>query len=133
MMGKSALIKSLAQLASCEFLLWGNVAPLAASRQPSPSLTIYDLARRQYAFHRLVAPSFKDVDFEADVMARWWPMGHRRLVVLDPQRSFGAPIAAESGIPTATLADVAQGEGSPQAVTPMVSRHRAGSARRRRV
>ena len=79
--------------------------------------TIYDLARRQYAFHRLVAPSFKDVDFEADVMARWWPMGHRRLVVLDPQRSFGAPIAAESGIPTATLADVAQGEGSSRAVT----------------
>lgn len=78
---------------------------------------IYDLARRQYAFQRLVEPSFKDVDFEADVMARWWPMGHRRLVVLDPQRSFGAPIAAVSGIPTATLADVAQGEGSSQAVT----------------
>jgi uncharacterized protein (DUF433 family) len=78
---------------------------------------VCDLARRQYAFHRLVAPSFKDVDFEAGVTARWWPMGHRRLVVLDPRRSFGAPIAAKSGIPTATLADVAQGEGSPLAVT----------------
>ena len=77
----------------------------------------YDLARKQYVFHRLVAPSFRDVDFEADVRARWWPMGHRRLVVLDPKMSFGAPIAARSGIPTATLADVAQGEGSPRAVT----------------
>lgn len=78
---------------------------------------LYDLARRQYSFHQVIAPSFKDVDFEADVMARWWPMGRRHQVVLDPQRSFGAPIGVRSGIPTATLAAVTEGEGSERAVT----------------
>jgi hypothetical protein len=77
---------------------------------------VYDLARQQYGFHDVIAPSFRDVDFDAEVMTRWWPMGHQRSVVLDPGRSFGAPIAAVSGIPTATLADIAAREGSTRAV-----------------
>jgi uncharacterized protein (DUF433 family) len=77
---------------------------------------LYDLARKQYVFHEVIAPSFKDVDFEADMMVRWWPMGRRHQVVLDPQRSFGAPISSKNGIPTATLAAVAQNEGSAEAV-----------------
>jgi uncharacterized protein (DUF433 family) len=76
---------------------------------------LYDLVRKQYGFHQVIAPSF--VDFEADAMVRWWPMGRQRRVVLDPQRSFGAPIISKSGIPTATLADVAENEGSAEAVT----------------
>ena len=77
---------------------------------------LYDLFRSQFAFHRVIAPSFKDVDLDFEV-TRWWPLGRDRTVVLDPQRSFGAPIASESGIPTATLALAAKREGSPRAVT----------------
>jgi uncharacterized protein (DUF433 family) len=77
---------------------------------------LYDLFRSQFAFHRVIAPSFKDVDLEFEV-TRWWPLGRDRTVVLDPQRSFGAPIASESGIPTATLVLAAKREGSPRAVT----------------
>lgn len=78
---------------------------------------LVDLIRYQYGFHQVIAPSFKNVDFEADAMVRWWPMGRRHSIVLDPQRSFGAPINARSGVSTATIADVARTEGSASAVT----------------
>lgn len=76
---------------------------------------LYDLFRSQFAFHRVIAPSFKDVDLDFAI-TRWWPLGHDRSVVLDPERSFGAPIVSESGIPTATLARAAQREGSARGV-----------------
>jgi uncharacterized protein (DUF433 family) len=77
---------------------------------------LYDLFRSQYAFHRVIAPTFKDVDVDFEI-TRWWPLGRDRTVVIDPQRSFGAPIASGSGISTATLALAAEREGSARAVT----------------
>jgi uncharacterized protein (DUF433 family) len=77
---------------------------------------LYDIFGSQYAFHRVIAPTFKDVDLDFEI-TRWWPLGHDRTVVLDPQRAFGAPIASRSGIPTAALAVAAEREGSVQAVT----------------
>jgi uncharacterized protein (DUF433 family) len=56
------------------------------------------------------------VDLDVEI-TRWWPLGHRRMVVVDPQRAFGAPIVVNSGIPTATLALAAGREGSPREVT----------------
>jgi uncharacterized protein (DUF433 family) len=77
---------------------------------------LYDVLGNQYRFHRIVEPSFRDVDLDAEV-TRWWPLGRQRLVVLDPQRSFGAPIVSKSGIPTATLARAVEAEGSIREVT----------------
>jgi uncharacterized protein (DUF433 family) len=77
---------------------------------------LYDIFGSQYAFHRVIAPTFKDVDLDFEI-TRWWPLGHDRTVVVDPQRSFGAPIASQSGISTATLALAAEREGSVRAVT----------------
>lgn len=77
---------------------------------------LYDVLGKQYGFHRLIAPSFKDVDLDVEI-TRWWPLGKQRTVVLDPKISFGAPIASESGIPTATLALAAEREGSPRGAT----------------
>jgi hypothetical protein len=50
------------------------------------------------------------VDLDVEI-TRWWPLGKQRSVVLDPQRSFGAPIASGSGIPTATLVLAAERHG----------------------
>ena len=36
--------------------------------------TLLDLSTRQYAFSRIVEPSFRDLDLEDGVAARWWPM-----------------------------------------------------------
>jgi uncharacterized protein (DUF433 family) len=79
--------------------------------QETDTPQLYDILGRQYGFHRIIAPSFKDVDLDTEI-TRWWPLGKRRSVVLDPQRSFGAPIASGSGIPTAALARAAERHGS---------------------
>jgi uncharacterized protein (DUF433 family) len=72
-----------------------------------------DVLGRQYGFHRVIEPSFKDVDLDIEI-TRWWPLGKQRSVVLDPRRSFGTPIASTSGIPTAALALAAERHGSPR-------------------
>lgn len=79
--------------------------------QETDAPQLYDVLGRQYGFHRIIEPSFKDVDLDVEII-RWWPLGKRRSVVLDPQRSFGAPIARGSGIPTAALALAADRHGS---------------------
>lgn len=40
---------------------------------------------------------------EFEELARWYPLGKNRRVVVDPKRSFGRPISLE-GVPTAILA-----------------------------
>lgn len=73
---------------------------------------VIDLKRRQGVFGSLVAPSFKDLEFDADVVARWYPLGPaRKSIVIDPARSFGRPIAGY-GIATAALKDAIEAEGS---------------------
>jgi uncharacterized protein (DUF433 family) len=73
---------------------------------------LFDLKRDQYLFHHMVAPSFKDIDFDGGLPARWWPSSERRGIVLDPTRAFGKPILAEYGIPAAALADAHNVRGS---------------------
>jgi uncharacterized protein (DUF433 family) len=97
--------------------LFGLDRPLATQRFRTDGRTIFlelasemdeaalfDLKRDQYLFHRMVAPSFKDIEFEKGVPARWWPT-EAKVIVLDPKRSFGKPIVAEYGVPVAALAD----------------------------
>ena len=53
------------------------------------------------AFSRMVnryLAGEEGLDFDAGGMAiRWWPMGKKRLVVIDPERSFGQPIVDTEG------------------------------------
>lgn len=79
--------------------------------------TLIDLRRNQYAIHRMLAPSFKDIDFEYGVAARWWPLGQRRSIVLDPARSFGKPIDDASGVPANTLSAALETLGSVREVS----------------
>ena len=78
--------------------------------------SLYDVLGKPYGFHRLIEPSFADVDLQAEI-TRWWPLGHRRSVVVDPQRSCGAPVVANSGVPTTALALAAARLGAPRKVT----------------
>lgn len=81
-----------------------------ANQTKDPQLI--DLARGQYAFKAMIEPSFKDLEFEDGVAARWRPLPGRKSIVIDPQRSFGQPIAADSGVATSVLAVAAEVEGS---------------------
>lgn len=78
---------------------------------------LLDLKRRQKAFHRVLAPSLHDLEFDAEIVARWYPLGaSRKSVVVDPARAFGRPIVTDAGIPTEILCNAVEVEGSPERV-----------------
>jgi uncharacterized protein (DUF433 family) len=74
---------------------------------------LIDLRQRQMVFRSFVAPSFKDLEFDADVVARWFPLGGtKRTVVIDPDFAFGRPVSSVGRVPTQVLALGAKAEGS---------------------
>lgn len=82
----------------------------AQERTGDPHLL--DLCRNQYAFESVLRPYLKGLDRDDDgTPIRWWPMGQRTPVVLDPSKHFGQPIVAESNVPTSLLATAAAREG----------------------
>lgn len=65
---------------------------------------LLDLVKNQYAFEQIMSSYlYEGIEFnKLKEPERWWPMGEDRRVVLDPNRSFGAPICVE-GVPTRIL------------------------------
>lgn len=77
---------------------------------------LIDLFKRQFAFREIIERSLSNLEYDgAGSPSLWWPMGKSGSVVVDPTRSFGQPIEAETSIPTAALAAAAKVEGSQQA------------------
>lgn len=74
--------------------------------------TLIDLKSRQYVFHKIVEQTFRDLDLEDDLVVRWRPFKGKDSIVIDPQRSFGQPVANASGVPTIVLAEAVAAEGS---------------------
>ena len=78
---------------------------------------LVDLKHRQSVFHRIVEPSLHDLEFDADVLARWFPLGiSRKSIVVDPSRAFGRPIVSDGGVPTETIFRAVKADGSPERV-----------------
>lgn len=74
---------------------------------------LLDLKKRQMVFRTFVAPSFKDLEFDADTVARWFPLGRsKHSVMIDPAFAFGRPISMDGHVPTEVLALAASIEGS---------------------
>ena len=73
---------------------------------------LIDLKTMQRVFDRFISPSFKNLEFRGDEIARWFPLGPGTRVVIDPQRSFGQPIDGDTGVPAQVLAEAATVEGS---------------------
>jgi uncharacterized protein (DUF433 family) len=61
---------------------------------------------------RIIERSLRDVEFADMQPLLWRPLGRSGGVVLDPRRSFGAPIEEQTSIPTSALAEAAEAEGS---------------------
>jgi hypothetical protein len=73
---------------------------------------LLNLFRRQYEFKGILDPILKAVDFGEDgYPTMWWPAGRRANIVVDPTRSFGAPIDGETSVPTAVLSSAAEAMG----------------------
>lgn len=84
----------------------------ARSAEGAGEPELIDLKTMQRVFDRFISPSFKNLEFSGDEIARWFPLGLSKRVVLDPERSFGQPIDHESGVPAQVLAEAAATEGS---------------------
>lgn len=69
---------------------------------------INDLDRWQLVFDDMVVPFFRNLEIEDDLAARYWPLGRRKPIVLDPRRAFGKPIDADSGVQTYILHEAHQ-------------------------
>lgn len=63
---------------------------------------LQNIVSGQLVFRRFIAPYLRGLEFDDDVVIRWFPRRDRRVVV-DPRRSFGQPIVRE-GVPTSVLA-----------------------------
>ena len=73
---------------------------------------LLDLADNQWALRKVITPFLHGMEFGNGGVVRWWPLGERRQVVLDPERVFGQPIVHREGVPTIVLARAAQVEKS---------------------
>lgn len=110
--------------------LMGDDRPLSTGRFKTDGKTVFmeiqsgeggergdvrliELAQGQWTFREIVVQTLKHVDFGPDsAPIRWWPHGKAGRIVIDPLRSFGQPIDAETSVPVAALASAARAEGS---------------------
>lgn len=54
---------------------------------------VVDLVTDQFCFREVILPSFRaQIDVSERGAERWWPLGRKKSVVLDPARQFGQPI-----------------------------------------
>lgn len=86
-------------------------------REDDGQTTVWDAAKLQRVFDRVIEPFLEDLDFgQGEAPTRWWPRGKDHYVALDPRRNFGQPSIFERGIPTRVLANSVGANGSPELV-----------------
>ena len=79
---------------------------------PGAERVMVDALSGQQQFRGVVEPSlFRDVVFVGERPNEWYPLGSDNLVVIRPDRAFGAPHIANSGVRTDVLAEAVTAEG----------------------
>ncbi len=73
---------------------------------------LIDLKDRQHVFRDFVLPSLVGLEFGDAHAERWWLVANRKTLVIDPERSFGQPIIASSGLLTSRVVQEVKAEGS---------------------
>ncbi|MCY0898114.1 MAG: DUF433 domain-containing protein [Firmicutes bacterium] len=56
--------------------------------------------RGQQAWTEVIGPFLEDIDYEANLAASWWPLGHDGGVLVDPRYGFGRPVISGKGVRT---------------------------------
>jgi uncharacterized protein (DUF433 family) len=57
------------------------------------------------AWEEVLEPFLEDVEYEEEIVRRWWPLGKGIGVVVDPDYGFGLPVIEGTGIRTAIIAE----------------------------
>lgn len=60
------------------------------------------------AWEEVLSPFLDDVEYEHELVRRWWPLGRDVRVVVDPDYGFGLPVIAGTGIRTEIIAERAR-------------------------
>jgi uncharacterized protein (DUF433 family) len=78
---------------------------------------LLNLMTEQYELEKIIGPQlYRGIVFHDQKIGEWWPLGHERSIVIDPDRMFGQPIIAAVGVPTAILARAYRAERSAEIV-----------------
>jgi uncharacterized protein (DUF433 family) len=88
----------------------GNRIFAALSRDDRPDvIELTDRKRLQVILGEVVTPFLEEIDFDDDksLAFRWWPMGRRTPVLLDPRIAFGAPVIEGTALRTFVAARMA--------------------------
>ena len=88
-------------------------ADIAAQSREAQLVDLFD---SQAVFRRILQPYLYGLEFDGDRVLRWWPLGDKASVVLDPGRCLGKPIVSRESVPTLVLAQAVRVEGSIQRV-----------------
>ena len=76
--------------------------------QEENDTSLLDLLNKQYQFSKIVEPTlYECIDFNKyDYAERWWPMGKKKGIVLDPSRNMGQPILNKYNVRTELIYDL---------------------------
>lgn len=69
---------------------------------------LLDLLKKQYQMEPIIAPSlYECLDFDkVEIAEKWWPLGKKNRIVIDPKRNFGKPIIDDVNIRVDTIIDL---------------------------
>jgi uncharacterized protein (DUF433 family) len=84
---------------------------LVKQGQGDETAVIEDLRHGQYVFSQIVKPFFRKLEYGSQEALRYWPLFKKGRIVLDPERKFGQPIDAETGVPTQAIYDAVRAGG----------------------
>ncbi len=77
---------------------------------------VEDLAKGQLVFETIITPFFRKVEYgHTQEALRYWPLEPSGRIVLDPERRFGQPIDAETGVPADAIISALEAGGGQDA------------------
>lgn len=100
----SRLFDSLHPFCTAKFKTDG-VLLLAEIEELDGRVTMVELESMQQVFKDVISPFLKRLEYEDEIVNRWWPLGLRGNIVIDPARNFGQPTLANQGVPTHAIYD----------------------------
>jgi uncharacterized protein (DUF433 family) len=96
-------------LSTCQFKTDGRTVFLEVWE--ADEARAIDVHNGQHAFHAVVKPSFRDLEFDAHNVTKWYVDGRNKKIVIDPNLAFGQPSVENTSIATARLYEAFVAEG----------------------
>lgn len=91
-------------LTNRQFRTDGKRIFLQAVETASGEPTMVDVIQKQFVFSDIITPSlYAGIEYSEQGAVRWFPLGKRKVIVLDPSIQFGTPVITSAGIPTDTI------------------------------